>query len=122
MNFIKTLKFSVKGIDTTRYIPSEVRNLLLYVSGWSWRSEKSPFPTINEGYAHFRNDTKCRPERSEGPPSYPRERLKNFLGGVGGGHSPPPFIVISSEARDLLCSSPLVIKASTARHLTNLTG
>jgi len=29
MNFIKTSKFSVKGIDTTRYIPNEVRNLLL---------------------------------------------------------------------------------------------
>ena len=28
MNFIKTLKFSVKGIDTTRYISNEVRNLL----------------------------------------------------------------------------------------------
>ena len=28
MNSIKTSKFSVKGIDTTRYIPSEVRNLL----------------------------------------------------------------------------------------------
>jgi len=30
MNFIKTSKFSVKGIDTTRYISSEARNLLLY--------------------------------------------------------------------------------------------
>jgi len=28
MNFIKTSKFSVKGIDTTRYIPNVVRNLL----------------------------------------------------------------------------------------------
>ena len=28
MNFIKTSKFSVKGIDTTRYISNEVRNLL----------------------------------------------------------------------------------------------
>jgi len=27
MNFIKSLKFSVKGIDTTRYISSEARNL-----------------------------------------------------------------------------------------------
>jgi len=29
MNFIKTSKFSVKGIDTTRYISNEVGNLLL---------------------------------------------------------------------------------------------
>jgi hypothetical protein len=31
-----------------------------------------------------------------------------------------PRSVIPSEARDLLCSSPLVIKVSVARDLTNL--
>jgi len=33
MNFTKSLKFSVKGIDTTRYISSEAKDLLLYAFG-----------------------------------------------------------------------------------------
>ena len=69
MNFIKTSKFSVKGIDTTRYISNEVRNLLFNRKG-----QKSPFPT----------DTKCRPEHSEGSPPFPGKDLKFFLGRVRG--------------------------------------
>jgi len=42
MNFIKTSKFSVKGIDTTRYILNEVRNLLISERGRSPRSDFSP--------------------------------------------------------------------------------
>jgi len=33
MNFTKTLKFSVKGIDTTRYMPSVARHLLFNRKG-----------------------------------------------------------------------------------------
>jgi len=46
MNFIKTSKFSVKGIDTTRYIPNEMRNLLLLFFGWSWGVGLIPPPFI----------------------------------------------------------------------------
>jgi len=63
MNSIKTSKFSVKGIDTTRYISSVARNLLFNrkgkltpfeltperqksIFGWSWRRVSSPPPLI----------------------------------------------------------------------------
>jgi len=61
MNFIKTSKFSVKGIDTTRYISSEARNLLFNRKGKLTPFELSP------------------------------ERFKFFLGRVGGGLCPPPL-------------------------------
>jgi hypothetical protein len=33
-------------------------------------------------------------------PTFPKV-LKSFLGGVGGGHSPPPLMVMSNEVRHL---------------------
>ena len=46
MNFIKTLKFSVKGIDTTRYIVS-VANKLITVIYYILKSKK-PFDPFYE--------------------------------------------------------------------------
>jgi len=56
MNSIKTSKFSVKGIDTTRYIPNEVRNLLSYVLSGGVSRRVSPPPRLVEwGSSHSLN-------------------------------------------------------------------
>ena len=60
MNFIKTSKFSVKGIDTTRYISNEVRNLLFNRKG-----VKSPLQNRHEVSSRtpFVRDLRLIPQR-----------------------------------------------------------
>ena len=79
MNFIKISKFSVKGIDTTRYIP---RASARGISSVKSKGLKDP----------LRTDTKCRPERSEGSPPFPRKAKILFGWSWRRGLFPPPMI------------------------------
>ena len=71
MNFIKSLKFSVKGIDTTRYISNEVRNLLILERGFHPLSNFSPKAKIILIPSHF--------ERSEKSPPFNRRQTYYFV-------------------------------------------
>jgi len=63
----------------------------------SFRTKREISSVQSKGVkSHFRTDTKCRPERSEGSPiqskgendpfrTYPRKTKISFSGGVGGG-------------------------------------
>jgi hypothetical protein len=73
MNFIKTSKFSVKGIDTTRYIPNEVRNLRCFsflvefrkdfsFFVWSRKMGLFPPPLVKEGLSTSSNKNPLKSE------------------------------------------------------------
>ena len=90
MNFIKTSKFSVKGIDTTRYIP---RASARGISAVKSKGLKDPLRTdrilvvLSEA-----KDLRLTPKRD----------LKFFGWSWRRGLIPSALIVISSVARDLL--------------------
>ena len=88
MNFIKTLKFSVKGIDTTRYISSEARNLLSSI-------ERGKIPLSN----FPRKDFKFIRGSFEGVMSTPSIERRRLLANAGRSDG---FVVISNEVRNLL--------------------